>query len=79
MKEHFKENALAIFVMPPSFEELEQRLRSRGTESEEKIQMRLSKSKKELESAPKFDIQLLNEDLNRAFGEAISYVNNFID
>lgn len=71
-------NALAIFVQPPSFEILEQRLRSRSTETEEKIAMRLAKAQMELDRAPEFDYILLNDDLGRACKEAETRVRNFI-
>ncbi|MDR0801609.1 guanylate kinase [Fluviicola sp.] len=71
-------NALAIFVQPPSFEILEQRLRLRSTETEEKITMRLAKAQMELDRAPEFDYILLNDDLGRACKEAEAQVRNFI-
>ncbi|MGB0402493.1 MAG: guanylate kinase [Salibacteraceae bacterium] len=78
LKKYFGDNALSIFVLPPDEIELEKRLRGRGTETEEKIQMRLAKAKSELGYAKDFDIQLLNEDLNHAFKEAETLVQNFI-
>lgn len=78
LKRIFGKNALAIFVQPPSFEILEQRLRSRSTETEEKIAMRLSKAQMELDRAPEFDYILLNDDLGRACKEAETRVRNFI-
>lgn len=79
LKKYFGENALSIFVVPPDEVELEKRLRGRGTETEEKIQMRLAKAKNELGYAKEFDIQLLNENLSQAFTEAESLVQNFIN
>ena len=55
LKKYFGDKALSIFVMPPSLEVLEQRLRIRNTETEEAIQKRLSRSALELNQAPKFD------------------------
>lgn len=78
LKRIFGENALAIFVKPPSFEILEQRLRSRNTETEDKISMRLSKAKQELETAPQFDTVLVNDNLDWACEEAYDTVRNFI-
>lgn len=66
LKKQFGDKALSIFVMPPSVEALEQRLRSRGTESDEKIRMRMSKAKHELEFATQFDKLILNDKLERA-------------
>jgi guanylate kinase len=57
---------LQIFVAPPSFEELERRIRGRGTEAEEAIQRRLSRAREELAAAPEFDAVLVNGDLAAA-------------
>ncbi|WP_343749007.1 guanylate kinase [Fluviicola sp.] len=78
LKRIIGKNALAIFVQPPSFEALEQRLRSRSTETEEKIAMRLAKAQIELDRAPDFDYILLNDELLRACKEAETLVRNFI-
>jgi guanylate kinase len=58
--------ALRIFILPPSFAELEQRIRGRGQDSEEAISRRLSRAKAELEAADEFDVQLINEDMEKA-------------
>ena len=79
LKKYFGTRALSIFVQPPNEIELEKRLRGRGTETEEKIQMRLSKAKKELEFAKDFDVILLNEHLDQAFREAQNLVTDFIN
>ena len=79
LKKYFGTRALSIFVQPPNEIELEKRLRGRGTETEEKIQMRLSKAKKELEFAKDFDVILLNEHLDQAFVEAQNLVTDFIN
>jgi len=63
LKRQFGEESLSFFVKVPSIEELEERLRSRGTETEEKIQMRISKAKQEMEFENQFDIILVNRDL----------------
>jgi len=57
---------LQIFVAPPSFEELERRIRGRGTEAEEAIQRRLARAREELAAAPEFDAVLVNGDLEAA-------------
>ncbi|MEM8604677.1 MAG: guanylate kinase [Cyanobacteria bacterium P01_H01_bin.121] len=62
-------NALQIFLTPPSLEALEARIRSRGHDSETSIQMRLEKAKQELEAAPEFDIQIVNDNLDQAIAE----------
>ena len=58
-----------IFVAPPSFEELERRIRGRGTDSEEAIGRRLERAKVELAAAPEFDAVLINADLDGAVRE----------
>ena len=64
-----------VFIEPPSFEELEKRLRGRGTESEEAIQKRLDAAKLELSRKEEYDIRLVNDDLETATRELIDYVN----
>lgn len=78
LKQIIGDNALAIFVQPPSYEALESRLRSRSTETEEKIAMRLAKAQIELARAPEFDVILLNDDLGKACKEAEQMVLKFI-
>ena len=78
LKNQLKEQARAIFVQPPSVEELEKRLRYRSTETEEKIQMRMSKAREELALAPKFDVILENIELEIAFKQASDLVKNFL-
>ncbi len=63
-----------IFIMPPSFEELERRLRARGTETEESILRRLANAKGEMEHAGEYDHVIVNDDLVRATGEFIGLV-----
>jgi guanylate kinase len=69
---------LAIFVQAPSYEELERRLRSRSTESEEKIQMRMAKAKEEMAKAESFDVILENIDLSNACQKAKQLVAQFL-
>lgn len=78
IKRIFGDQALAIFVQPPSYDELEKRLRHRSTESEEKINMRMAKARKELSSASEFDVILINDDLEVACAEAKRIVTEFI-
>ena len=78
IKRHFGADALSIFVMPPSVEVLEERLRNRGTESEESIRRRLARSAKELEEAPHFDVTIVNDDLQRAVEETRRVVEEFL-
>lgn len=62
-------DCVSIFVLPPSFEELERRLRERGTESEEKIQRRLETAKREIPCAKDYDYRIVNDDLDKAYEE----------
>ncbi|MBP5189348.1 MAG: guanylate kinase [Bacteroidales bacterium] len=78
IKRYFGDEAMAIFVMPPSIEVLEQRLRARGTESEESIRKRLGRSAKELSEADKFDITIVNDELDRAVAETKKVVEEFL-
>ncbi len=59
-------NAFMIFILPPSLDELERRLRERGHDSEEAIARRLARAKTEISSAAEFDLQVVNDDLDRA-------------
>ena len=68
-------DAKLVFIDPPSFEELERRLRSRGTEDEETVRRRLDAARVELSRKEEYDIQLVNDDLERAVRELVSYVN----
>ncbi|HLV46734.1 MAG TPA: guanylate kinase [Flavobacterium sp.] len=78
IKRQFPEQTLAVFVKPPSKEVLEQRLRSRKTESEEKIQMRLAKAEEELAKAQSFDVIIENNDLEKTKQEVYQLVSDFI-
>jgi guanylate kinase len=78
IKNIFKEDALAIFVQAPSVEILEQRLRSRQTETEEKINTRIKKATHEMSYANQFDKILVNEDLEIAQTEAEIMVAEFL-
>ena len=66
IKEKFPEQTLAVFVKPPSLEEIERRLRNRDTDSEEKILERVAKAAKEMEFSKDFDIILINDDLEKS-------------
>ena len=79
IKRYFGADALSIFVMPPSLEVLEQRLRSRGTDSEEAIVKRLARSAEELKQAPQFDVTIVNDDLQCAVAEARAVIEKFLD
>jgi guanylate kinase len=78
LKQQFKERALAIFVMPPSIKILEERLRSRKTDSTESIGRRIEKAEKELKTASLFDKFIINENLESALKEAERVVGEFL-
>jgi guanylate kinase len=79
LKRIFGSNTLAIYVMPPSVEELEHRLRSRGTEPEDKILQRLVRADYELSLASNFDVQILNDDLKMSVEMAYKEIVNFVN
>jgi guanylate kinase len=78
LKKAYGDKALSIFVKVPSIEELERRLRERGTETEDKIAARVFKMKFEMAFQDQFDQVLINEDINIAFAEAEKLVANFL-
>ena len=78
IKEKFPNKTLAIFVKAPSLEVMEKRLRSRKTDSEEKIKERLAKADRELAHADKFDIILVNDDLKIAQQQAAEMIEQFV-
>ena len=78
LKRQFGDRALALFVQAPSVEILEQRLRGRGTDSEEKIQQRVAKATIEMARAPEFDKVVVNDDLDTAKAEALAILKDFL-
>lgn len=78
IKKKFPEQTLAVFVKPPSVDELKIRLKKRSTESEDKINMRIAKASIELATAPQFDKIIKNYDLEVALKEAENLVENFL-
>ena len=79
LKKHFKEAALAIFVQPPSLVVLEERLRSRQTETETNIRQRVEKANTELTMAKHYDHILTNHILGDTLEEAELVVGNFLN
>lgn len=79
IKSKFQTETLAVFVKPPSVDELKRRLKERSTESDEKINMRIAKAHVELATAPQFDVIIKNYELSIALDEAYQLVKNFID
>jgi guanylate kinase len=79
LKKQFGANALSVFVMPPSIEHLENRLKSRETETPESIARRMGKAEQELKTANQFDKIILNDKLEHAFEEAERIVEDFLN
>ena len=73
VKEKFP-NSLSIFLLPPDIEELERRIRNRGTEKEEAIEKRLSRANYEISSSNKFDFALTNNDVNETAKRIIKLI-----
>ena len=78
LKEIFKENALAIFIKPPNQDVLEERLRKRNTETEDKIQIRIKKAKEEVLRSKEFDTIIENDILEQAIASAREQVLKFL-
>lgn len=78
IKKVYGEQALSIFVMPPSVEELRNRLEKRGTDKPEVIGSRLAKAEYEMSFAPQFDVVICNDNFERAKEETITVIKNFI-
>lgn len=76
IKERFGESALLIFVRPPSFESLKQRLQKRKTESEEEINRRLQRYPSETKKAELYDYQIVNADLDTTVKEIIEIITH---
>ncbi len=78
IKKKFPEETLAVFVKPPSVDELKIRLKKRSTESEDKINMRIAKASVELATAPQFDQIIKNYELEVALQEAEDLIDKFL-
>ncbi len=78
VKRAYGERALAIFILPPSREELERRLRGRGTETEERLLARLAKADYEMSFADSYDCRVINDDIDRASAEVGQLIRDFI-
>lgn len=79
IKKIYGKRALLIFIMAPSIEELRRRLEQRATDSKEVINMRLQKAEYEMSFAPRFDVVIVNDRLDRAVEQAYGIVNRFLD
>ena len=78
IKRKYPDKTLAVFVKPPSIDELKIRLKKRKTEDEAKINMRIAKASAELATAPLFDKIIVNDELESALGEAYQTVAEFL-
>ncbi|MET1258339.1 guanylate kinase [Flagellimonas sp. DF-77] len=78
IKKKFPKETLAVFVKPPSVDELKIRLKKRSTESDDKINMRIAKASVELATAPQFDHIIKNYDLDVALADAHALVAQFV-
>lgn len=79
IKEHYGEQALSIFIQPPSVGELRRRLEGRGTDTPEVIEDRLAKAEYEMTFAPRFDCVVVNDDLETAKAETLAIVRKFLE
>lgn len=79
IKKIYGDQALSIFVMPPSVEVLRERLEKRGTDTPAVIEHRLAKAEYEMSFAPQFDVTVYNSDYNQAKAEVLKLVTDFID
>lgn len=79
IKKHYGNNALSVFIQPPSIEVLRQRLEGRGTDSPEVINDRIARAEFELSYAPKFDTVVINDNLQEAEEQALKVIKNFLD
>jgi len=79
IKRKFPDQTIAIFVKPPSIDELKIRLKKRQTESNDKINMRIAKASAELATAPLFDVIVINDDLDKAIAESYKLVSEFVN
>ena len=79
IKKYYGDEALSIFIQPPSIEELERRLKLRDTDSDEMIAKRVAKAGYELTFAPKFDVVIVNDRLEEAQQKALSTIKSFLN
>lgn len=78
VKKEFGNRALALFIMPPSLPELEERLRGRNTDDEESLKKRIEKAEYEMSFSPSFDCRVVNDNLDEAVGEVRQLILNYI-
>lgn len=78
VKQMYGSDCIAIFIKPPSMEELKRRLVNRKSETDDQVQIRLDEAKKELQYADEFDYVVINDDLDEAYSQVKQIVTNFI-
>ena len=78
IKKFYGERALSVFIQPPSVEELRKRLNGRGTDAPEVIESRIAKAEFELSYADKFDVVIINDDLDTAKADALKVISDFL-
>lgn len=78
IKNHYGDDALSLFIQPPSVAELRKRLEHRGTDTPEAIEQRLAKAEYELTFASQFDHVIVNDDLEKAKQETLRVVSDFL-
>jgi len=79
IKRKFPDETIAVFVKPPSIDELKIRLKKRKTESDDKINMRIAKASAELATAPLFDVIIENDNLEKALSESHELIYEFVN
>ena len=79
IKKYYGERALSVFIQPPSIEELRKRLVDRATDAPEVIESRIAKAEFELGFAEKFDVVVINDDLEKAQADALKTIQNFLN
>ena len=79
IKKYYGDRALSVFIQPPSIEELRRRLVGRATDAPEVIESRIAKAEFELGFADKFDVVVINDDLEKAQADALETIQNFIN
>lgn len=78
IKKFYGDRALSVFIQPPSVEELRRRLVGRGTDAPEVIEDRVAKAEYELSFAPRFDVVVVNDNLEEARQQAADVIRKFL-
>jgi guanylate kinase len=79
IKKYYGDRALSVFIQPPSIEELRKRLVGRATDAPEVIESRIAKAEFELGFAEKFDVVVINDELEKAQADALETIQNFLN